>query len=292
MEILKILRPGQWVKNLFVLLPLFFSGGITDWDMFFNSIVAFLAFCFISSSVYCINDIMDMDEDCHHPVKCLRPIASGTISVSQGYLLAVSMFVLATIVMLLLDDRALWPTAFVVTGYYVLSVAYCTILKRYAIIDVCIIASGFVLRVLCGALASDIRPSHWIVMMTFLLTLFLALAKRRDDVLRMNATGEPPRRNTMRYNLTFLNQAITISACVTLVCYIMYTVSPEVTERFDNGYVYITSIFVIIGLLRYLQIVLVDENSGDPTKVIVRDRFTQIVVIGWLLAFLIIIYRF
>lgn len=292
MEILKILRPKQWIKNVFVLLPLFFSGRIADTAMLFNSMVAFLAFCFISSSVYCINDIVDMDDDRRHPVKCLRPIASGAISTSQGYLLAVSMFVLATIDMLLLNGKNIWPTAFVITGYYILNIAYCTYLKRYAIIDVCIIASGFVLRVLGGAVAAGITPSHWIVMMTFLLTLFLALAKRRDDVLRMNATGEPPRRNTTRYNITFINQAITISAGVTLVCYIMYTVSPEVTDRFNNDYVYLTAIFVIIGLLRYLQIALVDENSGDPTKVFIRDRFTQVVVAGWLLAFLFIIYLF
>lgn len=292
MEILKILRPKQWIKNVFVLLPLFFSGRIADTAMLFNSMVAFLAFCFISSSVYCINDIVDMDDDRRHPVKCLRPIASGAISTSQGYLLAVSMFVLATIDMLFLNGKNIWPTAFVITGYYILNIAYCTYLKRYAIIDVCIIASGFVLRVLGGAVAAGITPSHWIVMMTFLLTLFLALAKRRDDVLRMNATGEPPRRNTTRYNITFINQAITISAGVTLVCYIMYTVSPEVTDRFNNDYVYLTAIFVIIGLLRYLQIALVDENSGDPTKVFIRDRFTQVVVAGWLLAFLFIIYLF
>ena len=131
--------------------------------MLFNSMVAFLAFCFISSSVYCINDIVDMDDDRRHPVKCLRPIASGAISTSQGYLLAVSMFVLATIDMLLLNGKNIWPTAFVITGYYILNIAYCTYLKRYAIIDVCIIASGFVLRVLVKKLKTfslEIKRFH------------------------------------------------------------------------------------------------------------------------------------
>ena len=126
--------------------------------------------------------------------------------------------------------------------------------------------------------------------MTFLLTLFLSFAKRRDDVLRMNETGEPPRKNTIRYNLTFINQAITITASVTLVCYIMYTVSPEVVARLGSDLLYLTSVFVLLGLLRYMQITVVDKKSGDPTKIMLRDRFTQLVVVLWALTFLILIY--
>ena len=154
----------------------------------------------------------------------------------------------------------------------------------------CIIAFGFVLRLLAGGFATGIVLSKWIVLMTFLLTLFLSFAKRRDDVLRMNETGEAPRKNTIRYNLTFINEAITITAGVTLVCYIMYTVSPEVVQNFHTDYLYLTSIFVLVGLLRYIQIAVVDKKSGDPTKVILRDTFTQLVVLAWGLAFLVIIY--
>ena len=112
----------------------------------------------------------------------------------------------------------------------------------------------------------------------------------RDDVLRMNSTGDAPRKNTVRYNLTFINQAITITASVTLVCYIMYCVSPEVVERFQTPYLYLTFVFVLIGLLRYIQIAVVDQKSGDPTKIILRDHFSQIVVVAWLLTFLLMIY--
>ena len=171
-----------------------------------------------------------------------------------------------------------------------MNMAYCARLKQYAIIDVCTIAVGFVLRVLAGGAATGIVLSTWIVLMTFLLTLFLSLAKRRDDVLRMNKTGEAPRKNTTRYNLTFINQAITITAAVTLVCYIMYTVSPDVIDCHHTQYLYLTSIFVFIGLLRYLQIAMVDQDSGDPTKVIWHDRFTQVTILLWGLTFLIIIY--
>ena len=126
--------------------------------------------------------------------------------------------------------------------------------------------------------------------MTFLLTLFMSFAKRRDDVLLMEETGKAPRKNTIRYNLTFINQAITITASVTLVCYIMYTVSPEVIKNFHTENLYLTSIFVLVGLLRYIQIAVVDEKSGNPTKIIQKDHFTQLVVLAWLLAFILIIY--
>ena len=126
--------------------------------------------------------------------------------------------------------------------------------------------------------------------MTFLITLFMGFAKRRDDVLRMNATGEAPRKNTSRYNLTFINQAITITASVTLVCYIMYTVSPEVQNHYHNSNLYLTSVFVLIGLLRYIQVTVVDEKSGNPTKLILTDHFVQLDVLAWVLTFVFMIY--
>ncbi len=164
-----------------------------------------------------------------------------------------------------------WETMGIIAFYWVMNLCYCAKLKQYAIIDVCIVAFGFVLRLLAGGVATHIMLSKWIVLMTFLITLFMSFAKRRDDVLRMEKTGEAPRKNTSRYNLTFINQAITITASVTLVCYIMYTVSPEVIENFHTEYLYLTSVFVLVGLLRYIQIAVVDQKSGDPTKIILRD---------------------
>jgi 4-hydroxybenzoate polyprenyltransferase len=207
----------------------------------------------------------------------------------QARLLMGLMLGLSLLCLLFLPDNHL-PTGAAIAAYYVLNLLYCYRLKEYAIIDVCIIASGFVLRILAGGMATDIVLSNWLVLTTFLLTLFLSFAKRRDDVLRMNQTGEPPRKNTIRYNLTFINQAVTITASVTLVCYVMYTVSPEVASNFHTQYLYLTSIFVVVGLLRYLQITVVDEKSGDPTKVVLHDRFTQLVIVGWVVTFLFIIY--
>lgn len=290
-NLLKLIRPHQWLKNVFVMIPMFFGGSLLDPSDIRASVVTFFAFSFIASSVYCFNDIIDVEADRRHPVKCKRPIASGAISVRSAWALMALMFLLSVGTVCLLDTYShVINVGLVILIYYILNILYCSKLKQYAIVDVCIIAFGFVLRVLAGSFATDIALSKWLVLMTFLLTLFLSFAKRRDDVLRMNETGEPPRKNTIRYNLTFINQAITITASVTLVCYIMYTVSPEVVNRFHSDLLYLTSVFVLLGLLRYIQITVVDKRSGDPTKMMLRDRFTQCVVLLWALTFLVLIY--
>lgn len=290
-SIISIIRPQQWTKNVFVFVPLFFGGSMLDSSDILSAVVAALAFSFMASSIYCLNDIIDVADDRMHPVKRNRPIASGRVSVRQGYLCMAAMIALSFATTLLLGSQAT-SVAAVIGGYLFLNIAYCLWLKRFAIVDVCVIAFGFVIRLLAGGLAADIELSNWIVLMTFLLTLFLSLAKRRDDVVRMNTTGHAPRKNTIRYNLEFINQAITITATVTLVCYIMYTVSPEVEERIGTRYLYLTTVFVLLGILRYLQLTLVDNKSGDPTKTMFHDRFMQATVALWLLAFMLIIYVF
>ena len=287
--IFKLIRCKQWIKNTFVLLPIFFGGSLLDANDIRAGLITFFAFSFAASSIYCLNDLIDVEADRRHPVKCKRAIASGAITVPQAYVIMVVMFLLSLSLLLLLRVNR-WETMMVILAYYILNLGYCARLKQYAVLDVCIIAFGFVLRLLAGGLATEVALSKWIVLMTFLITLFMSFAKRRDDVLRMNETGEAPRANTIRYNLTFINQAITITASVTLVCYIMYTVSPEVTGRANSDYLYLTSVFVLLGMLRYIQIAVVDEKSGDPTKVMLRDRFMQLVVFLWALSFLIILY--
>lgn len=288
-NLLKIIRPQQWLKNAFVLVPLFFGGSLLDSSDIVASVITAIAFSFVASAIYCLNDIVDVEDDRHHPVKCHRPIASGKVSVGQGYACMAAMVVLAFLTTILLGSHAI-GVATVIAAYLIMNIAYCLWLKRYAIVDVCVIAFGFVLRLLAGGQATDIWLSNWIVLMTFLLTLFLSLAKRRDDVVRMNKTGHAPRKNTIRYNLEFVNQAITITATVTLVCYIMYTVSPDVEQRIGTRYLYLTTVFVLLGILRYLQLTMVDNKSGDPTKAMLHDRMLQAVVALWLLSFLIIIY--
>ena len=174
--------------------------------------------------------------------------------------------------------------------YYLMNLAYCVKLKQYAIIDVVVISIGFVLRVVAGGTATGIWLSEWIVIITFLLALFLAFAKRRDDVVLFQNTGISSRKNTSRYNLDFMNQVMTVVSTVTVVAYIMYTLSPDVIERFHSRNIYITAVFVLLGIIRYLQVTIVDLKSGSPTEVLLKDRFVQFCLAGWIVSFLIIIY--
>lgn len=289
-NLLLSLRPHQWVKNCFVFLPLFFNGNFNNLGLFLNALVAFVSFCLVASSIYCFNDIYDVEADKRHPIKRFRPIASGKVSVFQAYCLMGILFVGSILIAYIgLPNNSLETTT-VLALYFLMNIAYCVRLKNIALLDVFVIAVGFVLRILVGGIACEIMLSHWIVLMTFLLALFLAFAKRRDDVVLYQETGTLPRKNINRYNLDFMNQAITVISAVTMVAYVMYTVSDEVMERFGSHYVYLTTVFVLAGILRYMQITIVDVKSGSPTKVLMKDHFIQLCILGWLLAFLILIY--
>ena len=291
-SILKLLRPQQWVKNLFVFLPLFFDRHLFDVEYLLPCVLVFFAFCFAASGIYCLNDIIDVEADRKHPEKCKRPIASGAVSQRAGYIIMAVCFIisLALLAFIHRPDGRNGLLFLVVGGYVVMNIAYSLKLKQLAIIDVFIIAIGFVLRVLAGGMATGIFLSHWIVLLTFLLTLFLAFAKRRDDVAALEKSGVAMRQSVNRYNLPFMNLAISIIASITMVCYIMYSVSPRVVERFNSPYVYLTSLFVLAGIIRYLQITVVDMQSGSPTKVLLKDRFIQGCVICWLVTFALILY--
>ena len=287
-SIFKLLRPHQWVKNGFVFLPLFFDRHMMDVEYLIPAIVAFFAFSFAASGIYCFNDIYDVEADRKHPKKCKRPVASGVISIPLAYSLMGLCFALSMAILLLGGGN--YIEYGIIIFYVLMNIAYCVKLKHIAIIDVFVISLGFVLRVVIGGFATGIYLSHWIVLMTFLLALFLAFAKRRDDVVLFEASGVKARKNVNRYNVAFMNQAISIVAGITMICYIMYTVTPEVMERFGSPYLYITSFFVLAGIIRYLQVTIVDLRSGSPTKVLLRDRFIQACIIGWVATFFVIIY--
>ena len=268
-SLLKLIRPAQWMKNAFVFCPVMFGGKLFETQPLLSTLITFMAFSFVASSIYCYNDICDLADDIRHPEKCHRPIASGAVTIAQAYGLMFLLFLMSIGCCALLltvgsdMEGAAVSVGSVILFYWLMNLGYCAKLKQYAVIDVCVVAFGFVLRLFAGGFATGIVLSKWIVLMTFLLTLFMSLAKRRDDVLRMEQTGQPPRKNTIHYNMTFINQSITITAAVTLVCYIMYTVSPEVIAAFHNDYLYLTSIFVLVGILRYLQIAVVEKKSGN-----------------------------
>ena len=287
---IRLLRPLQWLKNVFVFAPIFFSNNLLRGEYFWPTLVMFASFCLISSSIYCFNDLKDVEADRQHPKKCKRPIASGKVSVMGGY----TMMILCTIgalALIPLANSVNTPYLYmIVIGYWLMNIAYCLKLKQFAILDVSIIAIGFVMRVLIGGVVTDIWISHWLVMMTFLVTLFLAFTKRNDDYRIYEQTGTKPRVSITGYNKTFINEATAIVASVTLVCYIMYTMSPEVIHRLGTRYVYLTSGWVLAGLLRYLQNMIVFGLSGSPTKSLVKDHFVQFCILGWIISFFVIIY--
>lgn len=282
------MRPHQWLKNIFVFLPLFFDKKLLHIDYLVNAIWAFAAFSLAASAIYCLNDIMDIEADKRHPKKRLRPLASGKITKAQAYVIMV-ILVLASLAIacIALESKSLLA---IIAIYIVLNIGYCIRLKHIAIVDVFIIASGFCLRVAAGGVATDIWISQWIVLQTFLLALFLAFAKRRDDVVIYNRDGSKARKNINRYNLEFLNNAISIVATMTMMCYIMWCVSEEVIARMGTNQLYITAVFALMGVMRYLQLTMVDNKSGSPTKILLKDRFIHFCVAGWVATFLVLIY--
>ena len=267
-------------------MPLFFSAQLTEPLLFYKVLIAFIAFSLCASGVYIFNDIQDVDFDRKHPHKKERPIASGAVSVNTAYILMFILFLVSFSIML-----ALYVNAAIYMGVYVLlNVAYSLHLKHIAILDVSIIGIGFIIRLMVGAGVSSTQLSMWIVIMIFLLALFVGLAKRRDDVLIYLDTGKKMRKVIDGYNLQFLDTAMAIMASVVIVSYTIYTTSPEVVERVHSQYLYLTALFVILGIMRYLQITFVLKDSGSPTKIVFEDRFIQLTLLGWIITFAWILY--
>ena len=285
-QYLKLLRPQQYVKNLFIFVPLFFALQIFNSVYLFNAFIAFIAFSMSASAVYILNDYLDIEEDRKHPKKKLRPLASGAVNKGIALVIMVLLWGSSCLLMEHLSHSALA----ILISYIVLNIAYCFVLKHIAILDVVVISVGFVLRLFIGSAVTGIALSQWIVIMTFLLALFLALAKRRDDVLLFQETGQKMRKVIDGYNLPFLDSAMMIMGSVVIVAYILYTTVTVSTQRLHSEYLYLTSLFVILGIMRYLQVTFVEKDSGSPTKILIKDKFMHLTIIFWVLSFAWILY--
>ena len=262
--VINLMRIRQYVKNLFIFFPLFFALQITNVELFTNALIAFISFSLGASAVYVLNDYLDIKSDRMHPTKRNRPLASGQISKSKAKVLIVIFISLSLLIMQMVNQFSF----FVLLFYIALNTLYSIKLKHIAILDVSIIAVGFVLRLFVGAYATNIELSVWIVMITFLLALFLALAKRRDDVLIFEKTGKKMRKVVDGYNIQLVDSAMTMMSAVVIVSYILYTISDSVISRVGSDNLYLTVFFVIIGILRYMQITFVEETSGNPTSIV------------------------
>lgn len=281
-----LIRFDQYVKNIFVLLPLFFAGQITNSDQLLNGFIAFFSFCLTASAVYIFNDYQDIKDDIKHPKKRYRPLASGQTSKKLALLLMIILLVIGVLLMFLVSVNSF----FILIIYILLNLTYSLRLKRIALLDVTIIAIGFVLRLFAGAFAYDVSVKIWIVIMTFLIALFIALAKRRDDVLILSKSGKKVRKSVDGYNIELINSSMIIMAGVVIVAYIQYTTSIETIEKFQSNNLYLTGLFVIFGVMRYLQIAFVEKNSGSPTEIILKDKIMQINLFLWVCSFVWIIY--
>lgn len=282
--IVALLRPKQWIKNGFVAAPLFFTPDKLSTANALHVLVGVVVFCMAASAVYCLNDLRDAEGDRNHPVKRKRPIASGAVSPGAAVVLMLVLLCGATALAVWQVASILW----VVGTYFILNVAYTVKLKHVAILDVLIVAFGFVLRVEAGALIIDIRPSAWILIVTGLLALFIALAKRRDDIIRDLDANH--RRSLDGYTLPFLDGSLMAVLSTLLVSYLIFTTDQAVMERLGNDQLYFTGPFVIAGVLRYLQLTIVYERSGSPTDLVYRDTGLQLSIAGWLATFIWLLY--
>ena len=287
-DYLILTRPHQLIKNGFLFLPLFFGNKLTDLHALGQVCIGFCCFCFAGMAVYVFNDLRDVDDDRKHPVKCKRPIAANKVGAVEAVLMILILAALA-----LTGSSVLlgWAFAGIVGAYLFLNLVYTLGLKHVAILDITCIAVGFVMRVYAGGEAGNVRTSHWIVLMTFLLAMFLALAKRRDDLLLAKG-GAKTRKSLDGYNMEMVSSGMNIMAAVTIVSYVLYTVSPDVVAFHSSRHLYLTSFWVIVGILRYLQITYVQNRSGSPTKVLLQDIFLILVILCWLASIFVIKYVF
>lgn len=270
-----MLRPAQWVKNGFVFVPLIFGLQFGSHENWVLSFVAFAAFLCASSVVYIINDIRDRDSDRHHPEKRRRPIAAGTVPLRYAFFSIA--FLLGTMIgLVLVLPKAAW---LVLAVYVFQNILYTFWLKKLALIDALLVALGSVLRVLCGGLAIMVDVSPWLLVSAFMLSLFLAFAKRYQETRRLNHPESAP---FGQYTLSMLDRLVTITAGSTLVTYAIYTVS--LATEFKNSAILYTLIFVVYGLFRYMQHVYYTKKGGAPERLIYNDYLFIGNVVAWLVS--------
>lgn len=285
MKYIKLLRVNNYIKNFYIFMPAFFSGMLLTDDVAPNSAMAFLLFSLMASAIYIINDLQDIAEDRKHPTKRNRPIASGAISAKMALSIAVilALFSLATAWFFRVD------LFYVLLAYLLLNLAYSYRLKHIAILDISIVSLGFILRIEAGHSVTGILISKWLMMMVFLLSMFQAMAKRLDDISVAAEQGVISRKSIDGYNADFLKIALSIFSAVLVVCYIIYITQPISVERLGANS-YFTVFPVLLGVLRYLQLLYVHKRNYNPVKIILKDHFLQLVVLAWVGSFAFLLY--
>ncbi len=269
-------------------VPSFFAGHIFTASKMFPLLAGFISFCCFASSIYIINDYRDIENDRKHPIKKNRPLASGKVKPSHGITLAILLIIAGSVIAYYANPKC-W-LLLILCFYFIMNLAYSFGLKNIAILDMLIVAAGFVLRVKSGAIINNLDCSAWLVVMTFLLALFMAIGKRRDDLLLQEVSGSAMRKSLSGYNISFLDTMLGLFGAIIIVAYIDYSVSPFTILSLGTYRLYYSALFVIAGIMRYLQVVFVKKKAGSPTDILYKDHFIQATIVLWVLCIYVILY--
>ena len=277
LDVITLFRPRQWIKNVFVFAGLIFSRNFLFPSSIVKSIVAFLLFCLLSSGVYILNDIFDYEEDRVHPSKKKRPIAAGAIAKHTGMIIACFLIAAA------LGGAYLTAHPFFYTCviYTALMIMYSAVVKKIIILDVLFVATGYVLRAIAGAVVIQVEISPWLLLCTLLLALFLAISKRRSEIIRLGEQAVQHRKTLSSYSVSLLNQMIGIVTSACIVSYCLYTLAPETTAKFGSGRLMYTIPFVLYGIFRYLYLTFRNTDAEAPERIITRDIPLQVCLVLW-----------
>lgn len=287
LPLIRLLRPLQWLKNGFVFTPLIFSKHLLEKEYNNKATIAFIAFCLLSSAVYILNDIVDKEADKIHPEKKKRPIASGDLPVTVG----VGIFIVLLSLSLLISQLLPFLFTGTIVMYLVLQLLYSFGLKHVVILDVFIIALGFMLRVVAGAVAIDVVISNWIIITTLFLSLFLAVSKRRSELgMIQQANIETKRKVLESYSIQYLDYALVITATGMAISYSLYTMAERTIAVFGSEHLIFTTVFVLFGIFRYLYLAINKGEGENPTAILVKDAPMGINLILWFVTVIFIIY--
>ncbi|MCL5266529.1 MAG: decaprenyl-phosphate phosphoribosyltransferase [Bacteroidetes bacterium] len=284
------MRPIQWVKNVFVVVPLIFSKNLFNVSLFSQSFLTFLSFCMAASSIYIVNDIADRKLDTVHPVKKKRPIASGEVSAGAGLATSVALMIISFLLLSL--GKVSLGSWLAISAYVVVNLFYSFALKKVVLIDVFVIAVGFILRILAGGYAIDVKISSWLIMTTLFIAIFLGIAKRRGEFVQMEgSSSEMARKVLADYDLSLIDQILSVSAASVIIAYALYTVSERTVHAFGTEALIFTTIFVVYGIFRYLFLIHKMGLGENPTGVILADKPMIINIVFYVISLVAIIYK-
>lgn len=286
LKIIEAMRPAQWTKNFFLFAALIFAQKFFNWPSFLKVAEAFLLYCLLTGSLYLFNDFMDLKEDRAHPLKRYRPLASGAISSR----LALFLFLLGSLLALFWALSLNWPFFLITITYFILQVAYSLKLKHVVILDIFILATGFVIRVAAGGLVINVPISSWLLICTSLLALFVGLSKRRHELILLEDRAPNHRPILKEYSPYLLDQMISVVTASTVIAYCLYTISPETVEKFGTRNLIYSSIFVLYGIFRYLYLVHQKGSGGSPEELVIKDKPLLIDILLWGVFIFLIIY--